>query len=264
MKRKTNMQNNEQYKENKALLFVANWKSYFTPHQECSWYTNFGSELHALAQSLSVQIVFCPSYLSLPFFAQHTEKNRLDALVLGGQDCNIHAQGPYTGTITAAALYEVGCVYVIVGHSETRVLQKLTHEQVAAKVEQALRNDLIPIVCVGEQVHEVTRRKEALDTQLAPILACIKKYPGKHILIAYEPVWAIGTGKTPTPQEIADVLSFIAERLEGVRYTLLYGGSVNATNAPLFAQSIHCNGFLIGKASTDFQELKKIVRSVQI
>ncbi|GAA4100732.1 triose-phosphate isomerase [Zhongshania borealis] len=193
-------------------------------------------------------------------------------VAVGAQNvCEQPGEGAYTGEVSAAMLADVGCRYVIVGHSERRAMYEDSNERVAQKARHALEKGLMPIVCVGET--EVQRDSGAtLDViaeQLQSVFAVLSVEDMHSIVVAYEPVWAIGTGKTATPSQAQEVHAFIralfAKKDEplakGLR--ILYGGSVNAGNAgELFAQA-DIDGGLVGGASLDAQEFSAICRAAE-
>jgi triosephosphate isomerase len=177
------------------------------------------------------------------------------AIEWGGQDCSAHASGAYTGEVSAAMLAELGCRHVIVGHSERRAMHGESDRLVADKAAAALANGLIPIVCVGETLAE--READATERVVARQLGVVVDTLGARIdgaVIAYEPVWAIGTGKTATPAQAQAVHAFLRALLAKLAVAstairLLYGGSVKADNATeLFAEP-DIDGGLIGGAS---------------
>ena len=187
----------------------------------------------------------------------------------GAQNVSEHAQGAYTGEVSAAMLAEHGCRYVIVGHSERRTLFGEGSELVAQKYAAALKAGLTPILCVGETLAE--RERGATEDTVAAQLAAVVERSGAqsfaHAVIAYEPVWAIGTGKTATPEEAQTVHAFIRGRLAesdeavAANVQVLYGGSVKGSNAPQLFAMPDIDGGLIGGASLDASEFAAIVRA---
>ena len=185
----------------------------------------------------------------------------------GAQDCSAHEQGAYTGAVSAAMLAEFGCRHVIVGHSERRALHAESDLLVAQKAQAALAKGITPIVCVGETLAQ----REAGDTeavvkrQLATVIHQLAHCAGE-IVVAYEPVWAIGTGRTATPEQAQDVHRVLRAQLQaatghGDRMRILYGGSVKADNAAtLFAQP-DIDGGLIGGASLKAADFIAICRA---
>jgi triosephosphate isomerase len=189
------------------------------------------------------------------------------AIAWGGQDCSSHEAGAFTGEVSAAMLAELGCRHVIVGHSERRALHGESDRLVAEKAQAALENGLMPIVCVGETLAE--REAGATEDVVARQLRAVTEVLGARVdaaVVAYEPVWAIGTGKTATPAEAQAVHAFLRKRLADAgaasrALRILYGGSVKADNAEqLFAQA-DIDGGLIGGASLKAADFIAICRA---
>jgi triosephosphate isomerase len=212
------------------------------------------------------EVAVCPPYVYLPLAHSLLEGS---AIRLGAQDVCDQDSGAFTGEVSAPMLEEVGCHYVIVGHSERRSLYGDTDELVARKFEAAQRGGLVPILCVGELLEERERgvTEQVVGRQIDAVLDRVGAAAFANAVVAYEPVWAIGTGKTATPDQAEAVHAFIRERLrahdtavaEGLR--ILYGGSVKGGNAAeLFAQP-NIDGGLIGGASLDAEEFLTICRA---
>jgi triosephosphate isomerase (TIM) len=187
-------------------------------------------------------------------------------IALGGQDCHPDPIGAHTGDISAAMLKDAGCAYVILGHSERRHEHHETDALVRRKVEAALATGLIPIVCVGETAAERDsgRTLAVIGAQLLGSLPPISS--ARQLVVAYEPVWAIGTGRTPNRHEIAEVHGFIRSELGkgtpgAATARILYGGSVNAKNAPEILPIANVDGALVGGASLDAQSFCTIAFS---
>jgi len=187
---------------------------------------------------------------------------------VGAQNCSEHDKGAYTGEISAAMLHSVGCKYVLVGHSERRIFFKETNSQLISKINQALNNSLTPIFCFGEQLAERKSGKhfEAVKTQLEEVLKNIDKASISKIILAYEPVWAIGTGETATPQQAQEMHAFVRECIEkffdkelASQISILYGGSCNAQNAKELFACKDVDGGLIGGASLKAEDFCKII-----
>jgi triosephosphate isomerase len=189
------------------------------------------------------------------------------AIAWGGQDCSRHASGAYTGEVSAAMLAELGCRHVIVGHSERRAMHCESDQLVAAKAAAALAARLVPIVCVGETLAE--REAGATERIVARQLGAVVDALGARIddvVVAYEPVWAIGTGKTATPAEAQAVHTFLrallAERgATAAAIRILYGGSVKADNAAQLFAEPDLDGGLIGGASLKAADFIAICRA---
>ena len=191
------------------------------------------------------------------------------ALAVGGQDCHAKASGAHTGDISAAMLKDAGAAYVILGHSERRADHGEQDALVLAKAEAAVAAGLVPVVCIGE-----TEAERDAGTTLAVIGAQLEgSVPADStagtLVVAYEPVWAIGTGRTPTLEQIAEVHAFLRDRLTarigaaaaGVR--LLYGGSVKPSNAVEIFAVPHVDGALVGGASLKAADFGAIVAALQ-
>ena len=226
--------------------------------------------LIALAKGLAAkppcEVAVC---VPAPYLAQvrllKTASPALHAVELGAQDVSAQSTGAYTGEVSAAMLHELGCRYAIVGHSERRQYHGETDLLVAEKARAALASGVTPIVCVGETLteREAGRTEEVVRRQLAAVIHtnghCISE-----IVVAYEPVWAIGTGKTASPQEAQAVhavlraqLKAATEHFSGVK--ILYGGSMNAANAASLLAQPDIDGGLIGGASLKAADFLTII-----
>ena len=220
----------------------------------------------ALASIPTVKSAVCPPY---PYLAQVQEALSGSGVAWGAQNMSQFDGGAYTGEVSGAMLVDFGCRYVIVGHSERRTLLGETSEVVARKYEAAQKAGLTPILCVGETLEqrEAGTTEETVAAQLEAVVAVNGAQSFAHAIIAYEPVWAIGTGKTATPDQAQAVHAFIRQRLAekdaavAESVLVLYGGSVKAANAgELFAMS-DIDGGLISGASLDSQEFAAICRA---
>ena len=191
-----------------------------------------------------------------PYLAALAERYASQGLEFGAQDVSAHVTGAYTGEVAAPMLVDVGARYCLVGHSERRQYHAETSQQVAAKFRAAKDAGLVPILCIGESLAErETGETEArLDEQLAPLLAD-GGTAFEGAIIAYEPVWAIGTGKTATPEQVQAVHAFIRSRIAALdariadSLPILYGGSVKADNAAALFSQADVDGGLVGGAS---------------
>ena len=185
----------------------------------------------------------------------------LDRFIQNGYTCgiqniSIHKEGPPTGETSALSIKDMGAKYILIGHSEIRQSNNETDDLINIKIKNALNHDLIPILCIGEnlEAYNQNQTKEILKTQIFNAL----KDVDKEIIISYEPVWAIGTGKTPTNEEITDIVNYI-KNLFNYKIKVLYGGSVSEENIEKLNQITNIDGFLIGKAATNPNSLKKII-----
>jgi len=212
------------------------------------------------------EVAVCPPYVLIPLAA---EKLAGSVVVWGGQNLSAHKSGAYTGEISGPMLKDYGCSYVIVGHSERRTLYGENDALVAEKYGAAQAANLTPILCVGETLRE--REANQTETVVARQLDAVIEKHGigsfKSAVIAYEPVWAIGTGRTATPQQAQDVHRFIRSRLashdEAVadNIRILYGGSMKGSNARELLAQPDIDGGLIGGASLQAEEFLTICRA---
>ena len=218
--------------------------------------------------STTIDVAVCPPFVNLS-----AVKSVLDgsgsAVALGAQNMHAADSGAYTGEISAGMLNAVGCKYVILGHSERRQYFGETDAGVNEKVTKALAAGLVPIVCVGESLdeREAGREEEVVRAQTQGALAGIEISSGADIVMAYEPVWAIGTGKTASPEQAQDMHAFIrgllADQFGGLSsdIAILYGGSMKPGNAAELVSKPDVNGGLIGGASLKAADFAAIVRA---
>ncbi len=189
------------------------------------------------------EVVIFPPFVTIPYVRELAKEKGIS---LGGQNAYWRSQGAFTGEISMEMLVEAGVDYVIVGHSERRGIFGETDEEVNLKLKSALKLGLKPVLCIGENLveREEGRTMEKIRFQLDADLSGVDPL---QVTIAYEPIWAIGTGKTATPQQAEEVHSFIKEFLGNVR--VLYGGSVKPENAHALMSQAHVDGVLVGGAS---------------
>lgn len=229
-------------------------------------------EARALARSLCeidfprhVEVAVFPPFTSLSVTGGALQGCRI---ALGAQDCSEQsAHGAFTGDVSAAMLNDAGCRYVILGHSERRLYQQESNERVRRKAEAALAASLIPVICVGETQQDRTegRHLEAVERQLRRSLPSLTH--SNHFIIAYEPVWAIGSGATPTLAQIGEMHKTIASVLtydtSGTRTSIVYGGSVKSSNAAEILAEDTVDGVLVGGASLKAEEFGAIIAGVK-
>lgn len=192
-------------------------------------------------------------------------------ILVGAQNAHAKLSGAHTGEISAPMLADVGCTYVLAGHSERRLEAGETNSAVSIKCAAVQTAELTPILCVGEQLHEreAGNAGQVVSGQLQAVLDFIGPVAMCKILIAYEPVWAIGTGAVAKPEEIATMHSFVRQWLidqagKGAAYVkLLYGGSVNKDNAALILEQEHVAGALVGGASLDIESFSAIINAAR-
>lgn len=278
-------------------MFVANWKMNHAFDEVDSWLEGFFKNLFMKPDRLkNVEVILCPpvfiidyidaelmddGFRNLEAIMEKDQKKMEDfsneelteivlnarPLKLGAQDCHYELSGSFTGDISATMLKKVGCEYVILGHSERRNAHFESDEIVSKKVKTALSQNLIPIICVGENKENRDQKKhlEFVYRQLMRSVPQNVKF--KKLIIAYEPIWSIGTGITPTVAEISEMAKLIKkifdEKFAGIseEYFILYGGSVSAENSAEILAIANIDGLLVGKASLDIEEFSKICAS---
>ena len=243
-------------------IIAGNWKMNLTV-----------SEAQMLAQEIIVYVknkpeplvILCPPF---PFLSALSYEIADSGVGLGAQNLHTEASGAFTGEVSAAMLVSVGCSYVIIGHSERRTHFKETDAFINAKMIRALLSSLTPILCIGETLEE--REKgitiNRIKQQIADDLSGIELTDGTDIIIAYEPVWAIGTGRTATPEQAEEVQAAVRQLL-AEKYgkiladdiSILYGGSVNAENAAALLHQPNIDGALVGGASLKPAQFKAII-----
>lgn len=235
-----------------------------------------GASAAALAKDLAVGIYSEPALLEKnefvvapPYLHLSQVKSFLpDAVGLSAQDCALTNDGAYTGDISVGMLADIGCHYVILGHSERRQYHSETDGQVAAKAILCYEKQMTAIICVGEtEVQRAEgRHEQVVGDQLAKAIPA--HATARNTVIAYEPVWAIGTGKTATPDDVKTMHSFIRQRLkeqlaEGANMRILYGGSVKPDNAEALMSTPNVDGALVGGASLKADQFLAIARAVK-
>ena len=219
----------------------------------------------------AVEVVVVPPYTDLRSVQTLVDGDKL-ALRYGAQDLSQHDSGAYTGEISGAFLAKLGCTYAVVGHSERRQYHAETDEVVAAKAAAAYRHGIVPIVCVGEglEVRQAGTHVEHVVAQVRGSLAGLTDEQLKTVVVAYEPVWAIGTGEVATPEDAQEVCAAVRETLaemtsqeiaDGIR--VLYGGSVKSGNVAAIMAGDDVDGALVGGASLEAEEFAAICRYQQ-
>ena len=215
----------------------------------------------------TAEVLVCPPYILIPRAADALN-GRAD-IVLGAQDLDINQNGAFTGQISAAMLVDAGCKYVIVGHSERRAIYGESDQDVADKFKVAQDGGLIPVLCVGETLEEREsgNTESVVARQIQAVIDLVGIDNFDNAVIAYEPVWAIGTGKTATPEMAQEVHKFIRDMLSALNagvagnLRLLYGGSMNAGNAESLIGMADIDGGLIGGASLQAESFLAICKA---
>ena len=234
-------------------FIVANWKMNYGDDEGLSLL----KKIAGLSIPKALNIIIAPPYTLL----MHAHSILEDTpFFLSGQDCSARHDGAYTGDISAHMLKMAGCTSVILGHSERRMHHKESSDDVRKKAERAGEVGLLPIICVGETLEEYKSKmtKDVIRRQIE------KSVPSKNIpfVVAYEPVWAIGTGEVPEPTIIEDNISFIKDLFQTVP-PVLYGGSVNPENIKKIMKTNVVDGALIGGASLDIQKFTAILNGLK-
>ena len=248
----------------RKLLIAANWKMYKTPKEAQSFLHTF---LPLVKDHTRSEIVICPPAIDLESV---THAVKTSDVLVGAQNMHFADDGAYTGEISASMLLALGVSHVILGHSERRQYFAETDDSVNRKLKAALKHKLVPIVCVGE--HEDQREsgvtEEVICRQLSRAIEGIDAIDLRPMVVAYEPIWAIGTGKTATPHLAAEAHLIIRSefaRLVGRTMAdalrILYGGSVKPENAAALLSQPEIDGALIGGASLDPHSLSAIVKA---
>jgi len=236
-------------------LIIGNWKMNLTRAEA----RELAATLKNKGESKG-ELVICPPFVWLTDIADIL---RNGDVLLGAQDAHAAEKGAFTGDISAPMLQDIGVSHVILGHSERRQHHQETSAQVRAKAEMAIQYGLVPVICVGELAaeRETGRQEQVVGSQLAESLPKSGVY-----IVAYEPVWAIGTGKTATVEDIHAMHAFIRKALpnpvdQAAQVAILYGGSVKAANASEIMAIEHVDGVLVGGASLQAEEFWAIAQS---
>ena len=252
----------------KNFVFIANWKMYLNFDEEINFVTSKYDDFVQLAENTKDEIILCPSSLSLAAITQIFKTTKIST---GGQNCSAHSKGAFTGQMLAENLNLIGSKFCIIGHSECRKYLNENETEIAQKLTKLINNKISPILCIGEseQDYKANKTISTLEKQLENIEKIIKDYsnmsPCISINIAYEPIWSIGTGKVATVDHLETIFAWTYKKIQKIdtntKFRLIYGGSVNSKNISGLKKINHLDGFLVGNASLDFQEFKKIVKS---
>lgn len=247
---------------NKKTYLFANWKMYLD-------YDKSNILANAIADkkkniSSNVKMAIFPSALSLYPVGQVL---RDAGISVGAQNTYWLDKGGYTGEVSAVMYKEAGCEYALVGHSERRHLFHETNHEVRQKVEAALAAGLTPVICVGEteQERKDGKTEEATEIQIRAAFHNIVWPKDRELVVAYEPVWAIGTGQSCEPREAGRMHELIKKQvvaLTGITPVILYGGSVNAKNIAEYLKISNINGVLVGSASANYESWMKIISNI--
>ena len=243
-------------------LIAANWKMYKTPTESLAFLAEF---LPLVKQHTRDDIAIFPTMSSLAYVIEACQDTRVD---VGAQTMHWLNEGPYTGQTSPTMLASIGCDHILLGHSERRIYANETDDMVNWKLKAAIAHGLVPVVCVGESLEKQQSglTEAVLRWQIACALNGVKPSPNSPITIAYEPVWAIGTGSSASPQQIARAHQIIrhevgahlgSEAAETTR--VIYGGSVKPDNIATLMAEPDIDGALVGGASLDPHSFSRII-----
>ncbi len=248
----------------RKTIIAGNWKMNKTATET----REFAEELKAVMPKAKwCEVLLCVPFLNIPAALKAFKDTRV---AIGAQNLHFEESGAYTGEVSAAMLRDMGVKYVIIGHSERRQYWNDTDLVVNKKVRAAIRAGLRPIICVGESLEqrELGVTKELIDLQVKTALAGVSADKMRHVVIAYEPIWAIGTGRTATAEqanEVNEEIRTVIRHLYGARVarsvSILYGGSMNAGNAATLLAPPDVAGGLIGGASLQSKDLSVIINA---
>ena len=245
-------------------VIAGNWKMNMLPNEAISFIEN----LAPIVKDTQNEIILCTPYTDL-FYSLLTSQNT--NIKIGAQNMHWEESGAYTGEVSGKMLKSIGVEYVIIGHSERRQYFAETDETVNKKVKAALVNELKPIICVGETLEnrEQGKQEEIITNQTRLALEGIEANNIKDVMIAYEPIWAIGTGKTATSEDANEAIKAIRNELKKLygeaiaqEIIILYGGSVKAENSKELFSTSDIDGGLVGGASLKVEEFSKICLSL--
>jgi triosephosphate isomerase len=244
-------------------IFAANWKLFKTPKETRQFFSDWKKQVSGASKDqMKDQILFFPPATNLEATAQSVEGTGIQ---WGSQNCYSEIKGAFTGEISALVVKELGGSYVLLGHSERRSLFHETNEGIAKKVALVQSLDLTPLLCIGETLTERQSGKtmQVLKTQLEQSLSLAD--PKKNLVVAYEPVWAIGTGQVATAAQVQETHLETYKLIQKMGFpektAILYGGSVKPDNAKELISIPHVDGFLVGGASLEVPSFLQICKS---
>ncbi|MBU1037231.1 triose-phosphate isomerase [Patescibacteria group bacterium] len=251
----------------KNNIIIANWKMSLS-HKEAQGLLRDLIKKYNIKEQGRNELVICPSFVTL---AEASKKIAETKMILGAQDCFWEDEGPFTGEVSPTVLKELGCQYVIIGHSERRKFLTEDDEMINKKVKSALKNDLAPVVCVGEKFEErqVGDKDFIIMQQVKKALNGVELNKGQKLIVAYEPVWVIGSGQAVSSEEaehtnqvVRQILldQFPVEVMDNQVY-LIYGGSINLYNIKQFLNEATIDGALIGTASLEAESFWGLVKA---
>ena len=242
-------------------VIAGNWKMNMLPNEAIA----FIEQITPMVKDTENEVILCVPYIDLFYSLLSAQKTNIK---IGAQNMHWEEKGAYTGEVSGQMLKSIGVEYVIIGHSERRQYFAETDETVNKKVKAALSNGLKPIICVGETLEqrEQGKAEEIITKQTMLALEGLAKEQMENVVLAYEPIWAIGTGKTATSEDANNSIKSIRNKVAELygqevaeKITILYGGSVKADNAKELFSTTDIDGGLVGGASLKVEEFSKIV-----
>lgn len=231
-------------------IIIANWKM----HGSQEFAKDYANKLDFYQSDINKSLVVCPPLTLIPYL-------KSSKFYLGAQDCSSFDNGAYTGEISSNLLEEMGCKFCIVGHSERRNFFYEDAKTILNKINNLEKNNIIPIICIGENLNQ---RKENLTKDVLKdliIKSLPQKFNIKKIIIAYEPLWSIGSGLVPSLEEISEIHYFIKKNIfDDIDVKVIYGGSVKAVNYKKILEIESVDGLLVGGASINLDEFNQIIK----
>ena len=245
-------------------VIAGNWKMNMLPNEAM----NFISLLEPKVQNVNCEVILCVPYTDLFYSLLSAQKTKIK---IGAQNMHREEAGAYTGEIAPQMLKSINVEYVIIGHSERRQYFNETDETVNKKLKSAIAHELKPILCVGETLkqRELNLAEEVISQQVELAFEGIEAKDAENIIIAYEPIWAIGTGKVATKEDANNTIKQIREKIASIyseevskNITILYGGSVKPENAKELFETSDIDGALVGGASLKVTDFSEIIKSI--
>ena len=249
----------------RAKLLLGNWKMNKTVSEAKDFALN-SADIAKFAKDNGVLVGVAPTYLCL----QTVKENVADNMIVAAQNCHFEDSGAFTGEVSIPMLEEIGIKWVIIGHSERRTYDNETNEKCNQKIVKLVAHDMVPVYCVGETLEQYVKgeTKAVVEKQIRIGLSGLSKESIKKVVIAYEPVWAIGTGKNATQEIAQDVCAFIRDVVAKMygeaseEVLVLYGGSVKPENIKAYLSSPDIDGALVGGASLKLDSYKAMLENL--
>jgi triosephosphate isomerase len=254
--------------DDRGVLISANWKMNENHFEAVKLVAELSALLRATPLPEGREISLHPSFTSLRTVQTLVETDRIP-VSLGAQNCHFEDAGAFTGEVSAPMLAKLGVAYVICGHSERRAYAHETDEEIGKKIDAVLRNNMAPILCVGESAaaRSAGEAQAVVSAQLAAVVTGARRQAVTKFVVAYEPIWAIGTGVTATPEDAEEMCGHIHAELQAlagasaISVRVQYGGSVTADNAAALLAKPSVDGLLVGGASLDAARFIEVARA---